>query len=588
MTFDLLFYSSLILLAVGMVVKLIQWFSYKIGIQSQNSTFSQRFASSLKAIIGVVFSPKIVTVLKTILLDVLLQYKILKQDVLRWIMHMLIFWGFMLLFFMHALETVVSDAILPSYFSTVNPYMFLRDFFGFMVLIGIAIAICRRLFMRINRLSTNKMDIYAIFIVGIIILSGIFLEGAKIISYTDFQNMEQDYSALEYKEDIRALEAYWVKYYGLVSPNIKVKGAISEEILAAGEELHNESCLDCHTRPQAAFTGYAVSRIMKPIGGLLDSMGWVTFLYYFHILACFIGLALLPFTKMLHIFTTPVSLITGAVMQRDKADPLNIATRQLIELDACVHCNTCSKTCSQASACDVKNNVNILPSERMLSLRQYFKTSDLGSSQFMAIQEGIYLCSNCDRCTVVCPAGINLKELWYDVREEFIRSGTLITPLVLSPFSYNRTYNQEDFNATLSDMPARHAKGIIASKYKKNIRSEEPLSLTRAPVENDESKNQSLTDDTFSYCFSCENCTNVCPVVMNYEKPEQAVDMLPHQIMRSLGLGLKNLALGSNMLWDCVTCYQCQEHCPQNVKVTDILYELKNKVAQDCFYSQKE
>jgi heterodisulfide reductase subunit C len=33
--------------------------------------------------------------------------------------------------------------------------------------------------------------------------------------------------------------------------------------------------------------------------------------------------------------------------------------------------------------------------------------------------------------------------------------------------------------------------------------------------------------------------------------------------------------MGAKMIWDCLTCYQCQEHCPQNVKVTDILYELK-------------
>ena len=581
MTFDLLFNLSLILLAIGMLYKISQWFSYKIGIQAENSFFSQRLVSCIKAIIGVVFSPKIVIVLKTFILDVLFQHKILKQDVLRWVMHMLIFWGFMLLFFMHALETIVSEAIFSSYYSTINPFMFLRDFFGFMVLIGIAIAICRRFFMKIHRLKTNKMDIYAIFIVGTIILSGIFLEGAKIISYTDFQSMEEEFSALDYKEDILALEAYWVKYYGLASPNITDQ--ISQETLAAGEEINTDSCVDCHTRPQSAFAGYAVSKIMKPMGGLLDSMGFVTFLYYFHILACFIGLALLPFTKMLHIITTPISLITGAIMQRDKSNPLNIATRQLIELDACVHCNTCSKTCSQGPACDVKNNMNILPSERMLSLRQYYKTKDLGSSQFMAIQEGIYLCSNCDRCTVVCPAGINLKELWYDVREEFIRSGSLITPLVLSPYSYNRTYNQEDFGATLSDMPARHAKGIIASRYKEKSHPEDVLSLSDTDKEFKDTR-----EGTFSYCFSCENCTNVCPVVMNYEKPEQVLDLLPHQVMRSIGLGLENLALGSNMLWDCVTCYQCQEHCPQNVKVTDIFYELKNKVSKDCFYSLKE
>jgi heterodisulfide reductase subunit C len=36
------------------------------------------------------------------------------------------------------------------------------------------------------------------------------------------------------------------------------------------------------------------------------------------------------------------------------------------------------------------------------------------------------------------------------------------------------------------------------------------------------------------------------------------------------------MACGASMIWDCVTCYQCQEHCPQLVEVTDILYQLKN------------
>jgi heterodisulfide reductase subunit C len=39
------------------------------------------------------------------------------------------------------------------------------------------------------------------------------------------------------------------------------------------------------------------------------------------------------------------------------------------------------------------------------------------------------------------------------------------------------------------------------------------------------------------------------------------------------------------MLWDCVTCYQCQEHCPQGVKVTDVLYELKNLAIKEMHTS---
>jgi heterodisulfide reductase subunit C len=63
--------------------------------------------------------------------------------------------------------------------------------------------------------------------------------------------------------------------------------------------------------------------------------------------------------------------------------------------------------------------------------------------------------------------------------------------------------------------------------------------------------------------------------VANYENPAEDLDLAPHQIMHSLGLGLRDLALDSRMLWDCLTCYQCQENCPQGVQVTDVIYELK-------------
>ena len=88
--------------------------------------------------------------------------------------------------------------------------------------------------------------------------------------------------------------------------------------------------------------------------------------------------------------------------------------------------------------------------------------------------------------------------------------------------------------------------------------------------------NLSAQAKTFSACFGCQTCTTVCPVVANYENPQEALGLLPHQIMQAAGLGLRDLAFGSNMLWDCLTCYQCQEQCPQGVWVTDVLYELKN------------
>jgi heterodisulfide reductase subunit C len=52
--------------------------------------------------------------------------------------------------------------------------------------------------------------------------------------------------------------------------------------------------------------------------------------------------------------------------------------------------------------------------------------------------------------------------------------------------------------------------------------------------------------------------------------------MTPHQIIRATALGLPDLVFRSRMLWYCLGCYQCQDACPQAVRVADVLFELKN------------
>ncbi len=121
---------------------------------------------------------------------------------------MLISWGFMLLVFMHALDKFITMPLFPNYYSTLNPFLFLRNLFAAMVVIGIALAVFRRVFMKKRRLFTNAMDHYAIIIVAVIIVSGIFMEGVKISSHTEFQIMVRDYSDLsmeDYEDEVRLL-----------------------------------------------------------------------------------------------------------------------------------------------------------------------------------------------------------------------------------------------------------------------------------------------------------------------------------------------------------------------------------------------
>ena len=579
MFYSIALYASLIIFGIGLLYRLSSWFRRDIGIYPGESRPFSRVSAAVKGILGTLFSPKIVTLIKVFVIDVLFQGRVLKEDALRWVMHMLIYWGFMLLLLMHALAGLITENLFADYVPTLNPFMFLRDLFGFMVIIGIGIALYRRFILKVPRLKTDAMDHYAIIILAVIMLSGIFLEGTKIHSYSRYQEMVEEYGDADDEKELKALESYWVENFLVVSPN--VKGPFDKELLSQGKELHELSCEACHSLPGWAFTGYAAAILTRPFALQLDRAHLPTILWYVHFLACFIGLAYLPFSKMMHIIASPISLLTNAVMDKETAHSANMATKQVMELDACTHCGTCSLRCSVAVAFDKIGNMNILPSEKMVSLKRYVANKDLNGAELRAVQEGIYLCTNCDRCTVVCPVGIKLKDLWLSVREELIQKGDWV-PVVLTSFSFYRGLNQKELDQASYPKPLEGAWESVAGNFRLMNTPEEVVLLSPIDKGFKTEADRSIQGNTYTYCFSCENCTTVCPVVENFENPQETLGLLPHQIMRSLGLGVKDLALGSKMLWDCVTCYQCQEHCPQGVKVTDVLYELKNQAIRSA------
>ena len=567
-------YISLAIFIGGLIYKIYAWLSYKIGVDSKDIPTSKRLSSALKGIVLTIFSAKILTLINVFFLDIILQRKVFNEDFFRWLTHILIYVAFMLLLFMHALDKFITSAIFPNYSATLNPFLFLRDLFGALVIIGVCMAIYRRFILRPPRLKTNSMDTYAIIILAVIMLSGIILEGTKIGSYSIYKSMVSDYAGLEEgEEEFKALTAFWVDKFGTVSPDLKAP--FEATLLEEGKELHEMSCSGCHSRPQWAFVGYPVAKVFKGAALGLDKGGIHTLLWYIHFLACFIGLAYLPFSKFLHIITSPLSLLANSVMDKKGSEPANIATRQALELDACTHCGACTSRCSVGIIVEEIENENILPSEKLQSIKAIVTKKQTDETRFRLILDGTYLCTNCHRCTDVCPAGINLEDLWFSAREDMFQKDYPEFS-ILSPLSFYRGLMRESIPQTDYNRPLIQAKEAIASKYELIKTPDKAVNLT---PDNQELRDSLLLSDqaaTFSACFGCQTCTNVCPVVAAYENPKDVLGMLPHQIMYATGLGIKDLAFGSQMLWDCLTCYQCQEQCPQGVKVTDVLYELKN------------
>jgi len=579
MIFSVLLYVSLGIFIIGLIYKTSTWFTRKIGILIENVTTGTRVSAAVKGLLSVVFSPKILTLAKVFILDVMLQRRILMVDFLRWSMHMLIFYGFMLLLLMHALDTYISEPLFSNYYSTLNPFMFLRDLFSLFVIIGVAIALYRRFFMKIPRLRTNAMDHYAIIIVAVIMISGIFLEGTKITSYTAFTDMVDEWGDLDDEDEILALESYWVSNFGIVSPN--VNPPFDPDVLAQGEEIHEMSCVECHSQPQWAFTGYAAARILSPVALTLDRIGSTEVLWYIHIIACFLGLAYLPFSKMFHIIASPISLLANAVMNSEKSDPANMATKQIMELDACTHCGTCTTRCSVGVTFELSQNINILPSEKISSIKSLAAGKTLKEKELRRIQEGLYLCTNCHHCTDVCPVGINLQDLWFNVREALLEKG-YPEFLTLSLLSFYRGLRRDALPQDQYQKPLNSAKTALEDRFKTADMPESPVAPSHTGILAKRNLTASAQGDTFSYCFTCTTCSTACPVANNYKNDLNILGMVPHQIMHAAILGIPDTIFRSNMLWSCLGCYECQQHCPQGVRVTDVFYELKNLAIENA------
>ena len=570
MIFDILLYAALIICITGVGIRVYLWVKKSPFFFTHPST--QGIPDIVRLITGTIFSRNIRHLAKSMFIDLLFQHRIIKASLLRWCMHGLIFFGFTALILMHAMDSLITERFFPYYYSTLNPFFFLRSLFGLMVLAGTGIAVYRRYIHKPRRLRNNFSDLFLIVLILMIVLSGVLLEGMKMTSVTEFTIMVEDYAGLSYDdEEAEALEAYWVRDFALKSD--RAAPPFDPGTLALGMEVHESSCMDCHSPNQSAFLGYAAARLLSPVAVALDKMKMTRVFYYLHILSCFLGLALIPLGKMFHVVAVPASLLAGSLEDTGARPRAFVPAKQKMELDACTHCCTCNLHCSAGMILETLSNEFILPSEKMQALKRASQAKEIDEKTWYALFQGIYLCTGCDRCTVVCPSGIHIKSIWRSAGEHLTRRHD-DDPLLMTGFSFSRSINPDMI---------KNRTGPLRMICTPGRDTAEPDTMSLSPLSLDQAANKLFElpalpgADTFSHCFGCQGCSAVCPVVALFDVPEDTLTLMPHQIMYSLGLGLTGLARETAMMWNCLSCYQCQENCPQDVHVCDILFILKNQ-----------
>lgn len=544
-------YISAIICVGGILFRLLRWFALPAGPESGRSGMAGRLLAALTAVGMTVLSPRrMLAVLNVLLQEVLLQLHLLRRSRRRWAMHMMLFYGIVLLLLMHTFDGQITSRWFSDYASTRNPFMFLRNALGLLVLAGVIAAVWRRRSGPVLRRTAARADRWMLVLLTGIVLSGALLEAVQIVSPVLFDQMVVDYMGSDDPEEIAPLKAFWAAHYDVAFTPQPLPAAA--DVLAEGRRQHEAYCAGCHSRPRSAVLAYPLALALKPLFESIMGLDLDLRLWVVHYLISCLALALLPFSKLMHLFTTPVSLIVRAQGATSTDDPVNRPTRRIMAMDACTHCGVCSQHCAVAPVWQVVPNPRILPSEKLRGVARMAAGRNRGAARAL-LAEGSFICTDCGRCTRWCPSGIDLQDMWAASKADLIRQG------------------YPDPHAWIGRHTAVHWAEVLKTQADT---AADQTPLRRPPVR--------LADNpgTFWACVQCSTCTNVCPVVAVSEDPRRDLEMTPQQVMNLMRLQLTEQAIGSRMVWNCVTCYKCQEHCPQGVRVADVIYELRNEACR--------
>jgi heterodisulfide reductase subunit C len=81
-------------------------------------------------------------------------------------------------------------------------------------------------------------------------------------------------------------------------------------------------------------------------------------------------------------------------------------------------------------------------------------------------------------------------------------------------------------------------------------------------------------------CIQCGTCSGMCPL-------SSFMDYTPRQIIAMIRAGFRGQVLSSYTTWLCASCYACTVECPQQIKITDIMYATKRLALRDGVHPKR-
>ncbi|GIN91173.1 4Fe-4S dicluster domain-containing protein [Siminovitchia terrae] len=191
---------------------------------------------------------------------------------------------------------------------------------------------------------------------------------------------------------------------------IGIGGYIAEGIRLSETNIHY-----AHWSP----VGYVLSHLFS--GSRLFNGDTYLFWWLSHSLFAFVLIAIIPFTKLLHVITAPLNILISPVKrtgdfdavvlmkddQKDRIDVRHIydfTNLQLLSIDACTECGRCDHVCPAKLS-----GKDLAPRNIIMKIRDNMLENKVISS-FISTEE-LKQCTNCSACVEACPVSINHVDL---------------------------------------------------------------------------------------------------------------------------------------------------------------------------------
>jgi Fe-S oxidoreductase len=185
-------------------------------------------------------------------------------------------------------------------------------------------------------------------------------------------------------------------------------------------------------------------------------------LWWFHGLLALIFIALIPFTKVKHIFTASASLMVRdplaaqrlpRVPETQAAPGVSKITdftwKQLLNLDACTKCGRCHEACPARAV-----GAPLSPRDVILSLREFANATlesgtlppaaELevhGKSPGQVAMETLWSCRTCMACVEICPVAVEHVPIIVQMRRKLVEDGAMDPLLTKTLQTIHKTGN---------------------------------------------------------------------------------------------------------------------------------------------------